>query len=393
MATAAWAAQASIAPLGWGFDRGGQFVQVTRKIIHIDADSFYASVEVRENPALAGVPLAVGGRSDRRGVIATASYEARQFGVRSAMASSRAMSLCPQLLIIPPRFELYRQVSVQMRDIFRDYTALIEPLSLDEAYLDVSECDRFEGSATLIARDIRRRVREELGITVSAGVAPNKFLAKVASDWDKPDGLFTIAPEQVAAFVLQLPVNRINGVGRVTAGKLADLGVRTCGELQAVPLATLVKRFGKYGRRLHEVASGVDQRQVQPSRVRKSISVERTFAEDIADLCAMREALDDLLLELQRRFSRIEGSYSPCKRFVKIKYRDFTQTTLEETMPESGEAWCREDCFRRLLDSAWPRGAQPVRLLGAGLRLQPKGNTRREQLSLFDWAVPDQRGL
>ena len=355
-----------------------------RKIIHVDADSFYASVELRENPALAGRPLAVGGRSDRRGVIAAASYEARAFGVHSAMASARAQALCPELLILPARFDLYREVSAQMHDIFRDYTELIEPLSLDEAYLDVSDAAVHAGSATLIATDIRRRVRAELGITVSAGVAPNKFLAKVASDWDKPDGLFTLPPEQVAAFVLQLPVSKINGVGKVTAKKLGAMGVRTCGDLQALSLAILVKRFGKYGRRLHEVARGVDERRVQASRPRKSISVERTFAEDIAGLPAMAEALEDLLLELDRRFRRIDQQYRPSKRFVKIKYRDFTQTTLEEAMPANGEPWNAAGQYQRLLRTAWPRGAKPVRLLGAGLRLQPVADADREQLELFD---------
>ncbi len=357
---------------------------VQRKIIHIDADSFYASVEVRDNPALAGKPIAVGGRSDRRGVIATASYEARQFGVRSAMASARAMSLCPQLLIIPARFEVYRQVSAVMHDIFRDYTELIEPLSLDEAYLDVSDCERCGGSATLVAREIRQRVRENLGITVSAGIAPNKFLAKVASDWDKPDGQFTVVPDKVAEFVLALPVDRINGVGKVMAKKLAGLGVVSCADLQQIPLNDLVKRFGKYGRRLHDVARGVDDRKVLPSRIRKSISVERTFAEDIAGETQMQEALGAVLGELQRRFARIEDKYYPTKRFVKIKFRDFNQTTKEEVL-EPGRAWLLPEAFHRLLASAWPRGSKPVRLLGAGLRLSPVASCELgEQLGLFD---------
>jgi DNA polymerase-4 len=358
-------------------------VAVQRKIIHIDADSFYASVETRENPALAGKPLAVGGQSDRRGVIATANYEARKFGVHSAMASSRAMSLCPQLLILPARFELYRSISKQFHEIFSDYTDLVEPLSLDEAYRDVSDCTRCDGSATLIARDIRERVRNELKLTVSAGIAPNKFLAKVASDWHKPDGQCTITPEQVADFVLQLPVSKINGVGRVTAEKLRRMGVETCGDLQSLQLDALVQRFGKYGKRLYEVARGEDQRQVQPSRLRKSISVERTFAEDIGQLKAMGEALDSLLLELQRRYSKIAGDYLPCKRFVKIKYRDFTQTTLEELMGGPGSDWHSPTDFQRMMEAAWARGAKPVRLLGAGLRLQPREGGDPLQLNLF----------
>ena len=355
----------------------------TRKIIHVDADCFYASVERRERPDLAGLPLAVGGRSDRRGVIAAASYEARRFGVRSAMASARAVSLCPGLVIVSPRFDLYREVSAAMRDIFSDYTAGIEPLSLDEAYLDLSGSTLFDGSATLVAREIRARVRQELGITVSAGVAPNKFLAKVASDWDKPDGLFTIPPDAVDEFVTALPVDRINGVGKVTARKLHGMGISTCGDLQALPLTELVRRFGKYGRRLYDVARGHDDRPVQAHRLRKSISVERTFAEDIPDLPAMSEALDQVLAELQRRFARIDREYYPTKRFIKIKFRDFSQTTQEEVMPDSGGNWLLSEPFQRLLHSAWNRGSKPVRLLGAGLRLRPLGDDGGSQLPLF----------
>jgi DNA polymerase IV len=359
-------------------------VETARKIIHVDADSFYASVERRENPELAGKPIAVGGSAQRRGVIATCSYEARQFGVHSAMASSRALSLCPQLIILPPRFELYRAVSAQFREIFEEYTELIEPLSLDEAYLDVTGSDLCSGSATLIAEQICRRIREELRVTASAGVAPNKFLAKVASDWNKPDGVFTIAPDQVAEFVLDLPVSKINGVGKVTSAKLQKMGVDTCGDLQKIPLADLLKRFGKYGKRLSEVARGMDSRAVQSSRVRKSISVEHTFAQDIADLAGVVDAIDTIVGELEQRFQKIDDRYYPTKRVVKIKYRDFTQTTLEEGIAVTGEPWSSHEQFRRLMRAAWPRGAKPVRLLGVGLRLVPLELEGVNQLSLFD---------
>ncbi|MEP5763673.1 MAG: DNA polymerase IV [Halieaceae bacterium] len=355
-----------------------------RKIIHIDADSFYASVEMREDPALADKPIAVGGSSERRGVIATANYRAREFGVRSAIPSARARQLCPQLIIIPPRFDLYRKVSGQFREIFADYTELIEPLSLDEAYLDVSDCQHCNGSATLIANEIRQRIREELQLTVSAGVAPNKFLAKVASDWNKPDGTFTIAPSQVSDFVLQLPVSRINGVGKVTTEKLRRLGVVNCGDLQQIPVETLARHFGKYGPRLAQLAQGVDHREVKTSRIRKSISVERTYAEDINTEADMLDALEAVLEELETRFGKIEKQYYPSKRFIKLKFKDFKQTTLEELISDRGEPWLSKGDYSRLMQSAWQRQAMPIRLLGAGLRLEPRAGGDDEQLQLFE---------
>jgi DNA polymerase-4 len=355
-----------------------------RKIIHIDADSFYASVEMRETPALRGRPVAVGGAAERRGVVATCNYEARRFGVHSAMSSARAMQLCPGLIMIKPRFELYRSVSADLHAVFRDYTELVEPLSLDEAYLDVTDCEQHRGSATLIADAIRDRVRENLGITVSAGVAPNKFLAKVASDWNKPDGTFTITPSEVEAFVAELPVSRIMGVGRVTANRLQKLGVTTCGDLQALPLELLAKRFGKYGSRLGELARGIDERPVRTSRVRKSISVERTYPSDMASESQLHDALPGLLEELARRFGKIERDYHPTKRYVKVKFEDFKQTTLEEAIPPSGEPWLDEPTFCRLLSAAWLRRAKPVRLLGVGLRLEPVAAHPNQ----LDWLAP-----
>lgn len=356
--------------------------QQARKIIHVDADSFYASVETREDPSLQGKPIAVGGRSGR-GVIATSNYEARKYGVRSAMPSARALKLCPQLIILKPQFELYREVSSQLQDVFRAYTDLIEPLSLDEAYLDVSGSELCGGSATLIANEIRARARETLGITVSAGVAPNKFLAKVASDWNKPDGTFTVAPAQVAEFVLQLPVAKIMGVGKVTAEKLLSMGVTTCGDLQHVPLPTLAKRFGKYGPRLSELAHGVDERPINTSRVRKSISVERTYSNDIPGEADVLDAMELILQELERRFARIEDRYRPHKRFVKVKFRDFRQTTMEEIIPADGQPWLQRNSYRQLLKQAWLRGGIPVRLLGAGLRLEQSDSPLNPQLGLF----------
>ncbi len=354
-----------------------------RKIIHIDADSFYASVEMRENPELRDKPIAVGGSSER-GVVATANYEARKFGVHSALPTARARQLCPQLVILKPRFDLYRKVSGQFRDIFSDFTDKIEPLSLDEAYLDVSDSEHFGGSATLIADEIRRRVREEIKLTVSAGVAPNKFLAKVASDWDKPDGLFTVAPAQVADFVRALPVSKINGVGKVTAEKLKRMGVVTCGDLQTIPIEDLARRFGKYGPRLAELAHGIDEREVKTSRIRKSISVERTYTRDLGSDEELLAALDTVLEELATRFRKIEQQYLPIKRFVKVKFRNFSQTTLEEILPDRGEPWLNRADYQRLLLAARARKPLSVRLLGAGLRLTPRHADEADQLSLFE---------
>jgi DNA polymerase-4 len=355
-----------------------------RKIIHIDADSFYASVEVRDNPSLRGKPIAVGGSPEQRGVIATASYEARKFGVRSAISSARAHQLCPELTLVAPRFDVYRQVSKQFHEIFAAYTPLIEPLSLDEAYLDVTECTQHKGSATLIADAIRDRIREEIGLTASAGVAPNKFLAKVASDWNKPDGTFTVAPSQIASFVLPLPVAKINGVGKVTTEKLRLMGVVTCGDLQKQAIETLVKRFGKYGIRLAELAKGIDDRPVQTSRTRKSISVERTYPRDIESSSAMRDALVLVLSDLASRFAKIESRYYPTKRFVKVTFRDFTQTTIEQIIRDRAEPWLNTTEFEQLMFAAWQRESLPIRLLGAGLRLEPRSEESDEQLALFE---------
>ena len=352
-----------------------------RKIIHIDADSFYASVEMRDNPELRDKPIAVGGAAERRGVVATANYAARKFGVHSAMSSARAKKQCPDLIIIPPRFEVYRDVSRQFHEIFAGYSELIEPLSLDEAFLDVSECDLCEGSATLMANEIRQRIREQLNLTVSAGVAPNKFLAKVASDWNKPDGTFTVAPSQVAEFVFALPVSKIMGVGKVTNKKLRKMGVITCGDLQAIPLETMAKRFGKYGPRLQQLAHGIDNRPVKTDRLRKSISVERTYPEDKVSEADILEALTDILEELQRRFTKIERRYYPTKRFIKIKFADFTQTTLDEVMHDRGQGRCSEEDYRRLMSAGWKRQEAPVRLLGAGL--EPMISDAEEQMALF----------
>src|SRR5271169_870491 len=251
-----------------------------RKIIHIDMDAFYASVEQRDNPQLRGKPVIVAWLGNRS-VVCAASYEARSFGVHSAMPAIRAERLCPDAIFVPPDFTRYRAVSHSVREIFKRHTDLIEPLSLDEAYLDVTENKSGLATATLVARTIREQIRQELNLTASAGVAPNKFLAKLASDWRKPDGLFAIQPDGIDAFLLPLPVGRLPGVGKVTGEKLAKLGIKTVGDLRTLDLRALENHFGRYGRRLHELAQGIDDNKVIPDRPTQSISVEDTFEHDV----------------------------------------------------------------------------------------------------------------
>src|SRR6266536_4788422 len=252
-----------------------------RKIVHIDMDAFYASVEQRDDPLLRGKPVVVAWRGNRS-VVCAASYEARSFGVRSAMPAIRAERLCPSAVFLPPDFPRYRAVSRLVREIFRRHTDLVEPISLDEAYLDVTENKTGLPTATRVARAIREQIREELNWTASAGVAPNKFLAKIASDWRKPDGLFVIRPEQIDMFLIELPVRKIPGVGKVTEKVLVDMGVATVGDLQRFTDQQLVDRFGKWGTRLWELARGIDESPVEPSRKRKSWSSESTFPRDIS---------------------------------------------------------------------------------------------------------------
>lgn len=296
-----------------------------RKIIHIDMDAFYASVEQRDNPALRGRPVAVG-HDGPRGVVATASYEARPYGVRSAISSTLARRLCPDLVFVPARFEVYKAISQQIRDIFLEYTELVEPLSLDEAFLDVTHTR----SATMVAREIKERIREATGLTASAGVSVNKMLAKIASDYRKPDGLFTIAPSQIETFVAALPVERFFGIGEVTAEKMHRLGIRTGADLRQWDEAALVHRFGKAGHAYYGYARGIDERAVTPDRIRKSLGAETTFAEDTDD----RERL---LLELaavrEEVWNRIQQHEFKGKTVVlKLKYDNFRQITRSKTL-------------------------------------------------------------
>ena len=349
-----------------------------RKIIHCDCDCFYAAIEMRDNPALRGKPLAVGGASDRRGVVATCNYEARKFGVHSAMPTATALRHCPQLIVVPPRMEKYREVSRQVHEIFSDYTDLIEPLSLDEAYLDVSAATSFRGSATLIAEDIRRRVRENLGITISAGVAPNKFLAKIASDWNKPDGQFVLRPEQVDDFVRQLPVKKLHGVGKVTAARLNSLGVQTCEDMRAWSVEALASHFGSFGQRLYDLCRGIDDREVKVERQRKSVSVETTYVQDLPDMQACLQVWQPLYEDLLRRWKPMAGRYRIGGKFVKLKFNNFVSTTAEQSADNDGIS-----LFPALLEEAWKRHQRPVRLMGVGFRLLPLDSTSADQLVLF----------
>jgi DNA polymerase-4 len=332
---------------------------------------------MRDNPALLGIPLAVGGSPSRRGVIATCNYEARKFGIHSAMASQTARVRCPDLIIIKPDMQKYREASAQIHEIFKRFTDIIEPLSLDEAYLDVTECSAHQGSATLIAEAIRQQVKDEVRITISAGVAPNKFLAKVASDWNKPDGVFVVEPQDILEFVSQLPVKKLHGVGKVTALKMKSLGILTCKDLQTVELNTLKKHFGSFGERLANLSQGVDDRQVKTSRTRKSVSVENTYAKDLHALEQCLDELPELESRLEQRLSDIRSQYKIHKQFIKVKFHDFEQTTVEMLSPTLSS-----DNFRSLCTEGFQRGDKPVRLLGVGLRLQPLteslANTRAE---------------
>lgn len=349
-----------------------------RKIIHIDCDCFFAAIEMRDDPRLRNRPLAVGGDPGKRGVIATCNYEARTYGVHSAMASAYAKKLCPDLLIVPGRMQVYREVSMAIQAIFHEYTPLVQPLSLDEAFLDVTDSPACRGSATLIAREIRQRVEETQGITVSAGVAPNKFLAKIASDWNKPDGLKVILPDEVDEFVLALPVKRLHGVGKVTAARLHQRGVDTCADLRLWRKQDLAREFGSFGERLWELARGIDDRPVVVDRARQSVSVENTYDRDLPDLQHCLDALPPLLDKLAQRLGRLEGQYRISKPFVKLKFHDFTQTTLEQAgapiTPQGFEALCRQ---------AFTRGGRPVRLIGVGVRLDNAHSPLGEQLLLF----------
>ena len=299
-----------------------------RKIIHVDMDAFYASVEQLDNPDLRGKPLAVGG-SEIRGVVAAASYEARKFGVRSAMSGMLAKQKCPHLIFVPPRFARYKEISVKIREIFYEFTDLVEPLSLDEAYLDVTENKKGNPSASMIAKEIRQRIYEEVELRASAGISINKFIAKVASDINKPNGQKTINPEDVLSFLEELSVNKFYGVGKVTAAKMHNLGIFKGNDLKQKPLEELARLFGKAGVHYYNIVRGIHNSEVKPNRIRKSIAAERTFNENISSEVFMIQRLEKIAIELERRMiaSKTKGKTIT----LKIKYSDFTQQTRSKT--------------------------------------------------------------
>jgi len=337
-----------------------------RKVIHVDMDAFYASVEQRDNPDLRGRPVAVGG-ARQRGVVAAASYEARKFGIHSAMPSVTARRKCPELVFVTPRFDTYRQVSLQIRAIFAEYTAIIEPLSLDEAYLDVTTNLKGIATATQVAEEIRGRIRAETGLTASAGVSYNKFLAKLASDHRKPDGLFVITPSMGPAFVEMLPVARFHGVGPATTARMNRLGIHTGLDLRVRSLPFLREQFGKRGPFYYWIARGVDERPVRPDRIRKSVGVENTFAADLSEFAAMREALQPILDKLWRHCE--SDGVSGRSVTLKVKYADFRQITRTRSLqsPVAGRGEL-DRVSLELLSSLMPV-PKGVRLLGVTLSL------------------------
>ena len=336
-----------------------------RKIIHIDMDAFYASVEQRDYPGYRGKPVIVGGAPDKRGVVAACSYEAREFGIHSAMPSSRAAKLCPHAIFIKPRFAEYRRISEQIRGVFLKFTELVEPLSLDEAYLDVSSCDLHQGSATRIAQAIKAKIKTETDLTASAGVSYNKFLAKVASDLDKPDGLYVITPAEGEAFVSRLPIGQFFGVGKATEAKMKALRVKTGADLKLLSLEQLRQRFGKTGDYFYHVARGIDRRVVSNRRERKSISSETTFMEDLSDVEVMLKKLQELAEETLRTLAQKE--LTAMTLTIKVKYADFQQVTRSRTLTEPlAEVAGIKPLLAELLAKT-EAGRRRVRLLGVGV--------------------------
>ena len=354
--------------------------QSERKIIHIDMDCFYAAVEMRDNPSYQNIPLAIGGRSQRRGVLSTCNYLARAFGIHSAMPVFKAKQLCPELLIVPGRMAVYVDISQKIRAIFHRYTHLVEPLSLDEAFLDVTDCTLFKGSATYIAQDIRRAIEQELNLTASAGVSYCKFLAKIASDENKPNGQFVISPAQSSSFIANLPLKKIPGVGKVAQAHLADKGLITCADVAQFPEQALLMSFGKLGQSLLAFSKGIDNRVVQPNRERKSVAVEHTFEQNLLTEAQCLLKLADFYQELTLRVEKHLSKKVITKLGVKIKFSDFTIKSTERKYSQLNQA-IFEQLLHQLLQA---NPDKPVRLLGVSVGLSEKSSEQSVQLSLID---------
>ncbi len=341
-------------------------------------DCFYAAVEMRDNPAYRNRPLAVGGHEKQRGVLSTCNYEARKFRVRSAMPTAKALQLCPNLLVVPGRMSVYVEISKKIREIFSRYTSVIEPLSLDEAFLDVTDSKQCHGSATLIAESIRRDIWNELNLTASAGIAPIKFLAKVASDMNKPNGQFVIPPQDVQAVIDELPLEKIPGVGKVSIEKLHQAGFFTCKDIKESDYRDLLLKFGRQGASLWKRSHGIDEREVIVERERKSVGVERTFTQNISTYAECWQVIEDKLFpELETRLEKASPSKAIIKQGIKLKFADFQQTTIEHI-----HASLDREHFKELLSEILKRQqGREIRLLGLSVMLQPKDQMR--QLSFF----------
>ncbi|HXO94824.1 MAG TPA: DNA polymerase IV, partial [Candidatus Acidoferrum sp.] len=340
------------------FNVGGE--QKARAIIHLDMDCFYAAIEMRDRPSLRGKPVGVGGPRERRGVLTTCNYEARKFGVHSAMPTFMALQRCPNLIVLPTRFDVYRREAAVIRGILYQFTPIIEPLSLDEAYLDLSE---HPGAPAALAQEIRSAIFRKTKLTSSAGIGPNKLIAKIASEINKPNGQFEVKPEDVSEFMKDLPVRKIWGIGEKSERKLQEVGVKTCRELQRFTRAEIVDLFGKFGMELYDLCRGIDDRPVEPDRPRKSLSTEETFAVDLTTLEQCEEKLEELFEDVMADLAQKESAREITKIFVKLKFNDFTRTTAERAglMPTL-------EAFRSLLAEAFARTGKPVRLIGIGVR-------------------------
>jgi DNA polymerase IV len=334
--------------------------QKERTIIHLDMDCFYAAIEVRDRPSLRGKPVGVGGARERRGVLTTCNYEAREFGVRSAMPTFMALQRCPKLIVLPTRFDVYRREAAIIRGILYQFTSIIEPLSLDEAYLDVSS---HPSEPAALAKEIRNAIFRTTRLTSSAGIGQNKLIAKIASEMNKPNGQFQVKPGQVPNFMKDLPVRKIWGIGEKSERKLEELGVNTCGELQRFSRPELVGLFGKFGLELYQLCRGIDDRSVEPDRPRKSLSTEETFSIDLTTLEQCEEKLEELFQDVMAELAQKESTREVTKIFVKLKFDDFTRTTAER----AGLAPTLE-AFHSLLIEAFARTGKPVRLIGVGVR-------------------------